>query len=132
MNYIGSNILSILAATLVGLLIGLGFRMISTEPKGEARWSVTLLIVAAIAEFWLAAILAGALILAPVQANSWTIALGTAVVIWIGFVLPVLLVSYTARGLRVWSLVLDCAHWLAVMVGQAAVLNLIGLTRPQG
>lgn len=87
-------------------------------------------IIAFLAEFWLASILAGALILAPVQANAWTIALGTAVVIWTGFVLPVLVVSYAARRLRTLDLILDCIHWLVVMVVQAAVLNFIGLVHP--
>lgn len=130
MNYIGSNVLPILAATITGLLIGALYRVLSVPHPGGGRGPTALLIVAFVAEFWLASILAGALILAPVQANSWTIAIGTAVVIWIGFVLPVLVVSYSARGLRVPSLAPDSVHWLLVMVAQAAVLNLIGLVRP--
>jgi hypothetical protein len=43
-----------------------------------------------LAEFWLASILAGALILAPSQAGVWVRALGSAVVILIGFVVAVL------------------------------------------
>lgn len=131
MSYIGSNIVSILTATIVGLLIGVAFRAISGQPwesRGPNRL-IVLSIVAAVAEFWLASILAGALILAPVQADAWTIAIGTAVVIWIGFVLPTFAVSYYARGLRS-VIVVDCTHWLAVMLGQAAVLKLVGLVRP--
>ena len=129
MSYIASNILPILAATILGLLIGGGFRAMSTSLQGGRRL-LAMLAIAFVAEFWLASILAGALIIAPVQANAWTIAIGTAVVIWIGFVLPVLVVSYSARGLRPSSLVLDCAHWLFVMIAQAFVLNLLGLVRP--
>lgn len=126
MSYIGSNVLPIFSATITGLLIGAIYGVLSVPRPGGGRGPTALLIAA----FWLASILAGALILAPVQANSWTIAIGTAVVIWIGFVLPVLVVSYSARGLRVPSLALDSVHWLLVMVAQAAVLNVIGLVRP--
>ena len=131
MNYIGSNIVPIVAATLGGLLIGLGYRALSIREDQDGRPSaLALSIVAIAAEFWLAAILAGALILAPVQANPWTIAIVTAVVIWIGFVVPALALSYVARRLSLGAILLDCVHWLAVMVAQAAILNAVGLVRP--
>ena len=130
MSYIGSNIAPILAATVAGLLIGAIYRVLSATQQDGGRGPLVLGIIAFLAEFWLASILAGALILAPVQANAWTIALGTAVVIWTGFVLPVLVVSYAARRLRTLDLILDCIHWLVVMVVQAAVLNFIGLVHP--
>ena len=130
MSYIGWNVLPILAATITGLLIGAIHRVLSVPRPGGGRGPAARLIVAFVAEFWLASILAGALILAPVQANAWTIAVGTAVIVWIGFVLPVLVVSYPAHGLRFPSLARDAVHWLLVMVAQAAVLNLVGLVRP--
>ena len=131
-TYIGTNLIAILAATLAGLAFGVVFHAMAgrAEGRGNGLHSLRLLIVSALAEFWLAAILAGALILAPVEANAWTITLVTPVVIWIGFVVPVLAVSYTARRLGLRSLLLDAAHWLAVMVGQGAVLHLVGLAKP--
>ena len=83
-----------------------------------------------IAEAWFAAILAGALILAPAKAGSWTMALGSAVVIWIGFVMPALAVTLRYRGLPRRVVALDCGHWLGLMLVQAVVLKLIGLTAP--
>ena len=129
MSYIGSNIVPILAATVAGLLIGVAYLALSRSRQGAAQ-SFALVAIAFMAEFWLASILAGALILAPVQANAWTIAIGTAVVIWIGFVVPVLVTSYSARGLTASHLLLDSVHWFVAMVVQAAVLNFIGLVRP--
>lgn len=122
MHYILGNIVPIAAATLVGLLIlFIGFR---------SRVTGTTLAAATVALFWLAAILAGALILAPVDASPWTVALGSAFVIWIGFVLPALSIALTLRGSR-WSTSLaDATWWLAIMLAQAAVLHGVGLVKP--
>lgn len=125
MIYIALNLGPILAATLAGLLIGLAYRAVAVGPGAPG-----LLPVAAVAEAWLAAILAGALILAPVKAGGWTVALGTAVIIWVGFVAPALIVTHRARGLAWRAVGGDCAHWLAVMLAQAAVLHAVGLRHP--
>ena len=95
MIYIALNALPIVAATLAGLLIGLAYRAIAVGP-GRAG----LLPTAALAEAWFAAILAGALILAPVKAGAWTVAFGTAIIIWAGFVAPTTIVAGRARGFR--------------------------------
>jgi hypothetical protein len=133
MGYIATNLAPILAATLAGLLLGALYAAVVRRPRpGEAatrpRWG--LMLVAVVAEFWLGCILAGALILAPPGANASVMAIGSAVVIWIGFVLPTLVVSYGFRGQATASTVGDALHWLAVMVLQAAVLHVIGLTHP--
>ncbi|MCP8892852.1 hypothetical protein [Sphingomonas faeni] len=90
MNYIISNIIPIGAATFAGVIILFtGFR---------SRLRGAILAAATLALFWLAAILAGALILAPVNASPWTVALGSAFIIWIGFVLPALSIALSLRG----------------------------------
>jgi len=124
MQYILSNIVPIVAATLVGLaVLFLGFR---------SRLDSLTLAVAALALFWLASILAGALILAPVDAGPWTVALGTAFIIWIGFLLPALTFALKLRG-HAWPTSLaDAAWWLALMLAQAVVLHAIGLAKPTG
>ena len=129
MGYILSNLAVILAAAAAGLLVGLAYALLRRRSwtLGDA---LGVLATAAVAEFWLACILAGALILAPTQAGAWTMALGSAVVIWIGFVVPVIAASYRFNRLGAGSAALDAAHWLAAMVAQAATLHLIGLTRP--
>ena len=133
MNYIASNIIAIGTAALVGLTVGAvwhaGLRaaaFLTTRPGGPA-----LIVTAAVAEAWLTAILAGALILAPAAGpGPWVMALASAVVIWIGFVLPTVIVTGLHAGLSVGATLGYAAHWLAVMVAQAATLQVIGLAKP--
>ena len=128
MIYIVINAVAIIAATLAGLVFGVvcyGF-------AGTARTTgrVATLATAFIAELWLCAILAGALILAPPKGGVWTMTIGSAVVIWIGFVVPTQVASYRIRALPARAMLADCAHWLGVMLIQAVVLRLIGLVPP--
>lgn len=128
MIYIFINLLPIAAATFLGLAIGIAWLRLS----GAALpgWKVFAGIM--LAEFWLASILAGALILAPPQAGVWVMALGSAVVIWVGFVMPVLWVTFAAYGRGARPALSASLHWLCVMVGQAVVMQVIGLSQPPG
>jgi prepilin signal peptidase PulO-like enzyme (type II secretory pathway) len=133
MGYIVGNVLPILIATLAGLGVGALYaaaagRHMAAMPSAARRMGLILL--SAVAEFWLACILAGALILAPNPASPWVMAVASAVVIWIGFVLPTLAVSYGFRRQSLGAATGDVLHWLAVMVVQAVVLQGIGLTHP--
>ena len=125
MIYIVQNAVPILLATLAGLIVGAAFYPVA---RRRAGWLAT----AFVAEAWFAAILAGALILAPAKADPWIMAIGTAVVIWIGFVVPALVVTLRARATTVAGVARDSAHWLVVMVVEAAVLHAVGLTAPIG
>lgn len=126
MIYILLNLYPILAATLAALIIDAVWLRLARQPvPGPGQ-----LIVIALAQFWFAAILAGALILAPPKADPWVMAIGSAVVIWIGFVAPALIVTHLARRAGVATALLDSAHWLAVMVAEAVVLKSIGLVPP--
>lgn len=122
MIYIVINALPIVAAALAGLVFGaLWYR------RGFAPGVIVTTFVAGT---WLAAILAGALILAPPKGGIWTMTIGSAVVIWAGFVAPALVASYRLRNLS-WRMVgADCGYWLGAMVVQAVVMRLIGLTPP--
>lgn len=128
MIYILQNIVPILVATIVGLALGTltqrGIAGTGTRPGMIAT--------AFIGEFWLCAILAGALILAPPKADPWIMAIGSAVVIWIGFVVPATVVTLRYRSASAASIGGDCAHWLLVMVAQAVVLKAMGLVAPAG
>ncbi len=123
MIYIVENAVPILLATLAGALAGALF-----YPAAWRRPGVIATVV--IAEAWFAAILAGALILAPAKADPWVMAIGTAVVIWVGFVMPALVVTLRMRAVTAAGIARDAAHWLAVMVVQAVVLHVVGLTHP--
>ena len=131
MIYIVLNIIPILVATIAGLAFGAVYYrgVIGTRPQGSAS-RITVFATAFIAEFWLACILAGALILAPPQASVWTMSIGSAVIIWVGFVMPVIVATYLLRGMGLRTAAVDCAHWLIVMLVQAVVLRLIGLVPP--
>ncbi len=126
MIYILINFWPIMAATLLGLGIGFAALIAGRIPlPGPGQLAGI-----ALAEFWLAAILAGALILAPREAGAWVMAIGSGLVIWIGFVVPVLWVTFAAIGLGVRRTLLAMLYWLVVMIGQAAVMQAIGLSAP--
>lgn len=137
MSYIVTNALPILAAALAAFVLGFGwYRLFDRSAAGGVhggapaqRMSLGEAALVFLSEAWLAAILAGALILAPVEAGRWTVALGSAAIIWVGFVLPVIVVDHRRRGLP-WRLTaIDAGHWLAAMLLMAAVLRAVGVER---
>ena len=129
MGYIALNFAPILLATLASLALGAGYAFASQAGAGARRgWA--LLAVALPSQLWLACILAGALILAPPQAGAWTMALGSAFIIWIGFVLPAVATTGAFRGERAGAIAGDAAYWLLAMLAQAVVLHLVGLHKP--
>lgn len=130
MIYIVLNGGAILAATLAGLMLGLLYQA-GADRRQVAAWRrAGTLVTAFVAQAWLCAILAGALILAPPKGSVWTMTIGSAVVIWLGFVVPSLCAAYCLRALAWRAALVDCGYWLAVMLAQAVVLRLIGLVPP--
>lgn len=128
MIYIVLNGGAIVSATVAGLVFGAAYYAllgVRTAPKLAGT-----LATAFVAEMWLCAILAGALILAPPKGSVWTMTLGSAFVIWLGFVVPALLASYRFRAIPLRTALVDCGHWLGMMLVQAVVLRLIGLVPP--
>ncbi|OYW15691.1 MAG: hypothetical protein B7Z50_00710 [Sphingomonadales bacterium 12-62-5] len=128
MIYIVLNLVPILAATVLGLMLGYGHHRFAGG--SERTPSPGLIVTAALGEFWLASILAGALILAPPKADPWIMAVGSAVVIWAGFVLPLLAITLGYRGVPVRLIARDCGHWLILMVAQAVLMKSMGLVPP--
>lgn len=126
MIYIVENFWPIVLATLLGMV--LGFLLLTALGEQRPRPGSALLIF--LAEFWLSAILAGALILAPVKSNPWTVALGSAFIIWVGFVLPALVVLGLAVRQQLKACLYASGYWLVVMLAQAAVLHWVGLVKP--
>ena len=126
MVYIVQNLAPIAVATVMGLAIwALWLRRARIKPPSLSGWVLN-----AAAIFWLAAILAGALILAPVDAGVWAVTLGTAFIIWVGFVLPVLAVTLSAMRRKTRQILAAAGVWLAIMLVQAAAMRLIGLAAP--
>ena len=127
MIYIVINAAAIFTATCAALAFGAVYRRLVGNQRLPDRGTA---IIAFIAEFWLCSILAGALILAPAKGSVWTMTLGSAFVIWVGFVAPVLVVTYRARRMRWRTALADMVHWLGAMLIMAMVLRLIGLSAP--
>jgi len=143
MIYIVQNFLTILAGTVAAFAFGAAYYSALSKPwmaaaklseediraqKGVA--AALPYIIAFLAEFWIACILAGALILAPEEAGEWTMAIGTAIVLWIGFIAPAMLVNnrYHMEPLSLFGI--NAGHWLGVLIIQAAVMQAIGVTPP--
>jgi hypothetical protein len=130
MIYIWLNLGPILAATALGLVLAVVWHRLPGAPS-LALGRPSLVIATSLAEFWLAAILTGALILAPKdQAGPWVMAIGSGAIIWAGFVLPTLLVSQLYRGAPAGHILRDLAYWLVLMVLQAILLQSLGLIPP--
>ncbi len=135
MIYIVQNALPIAVATGCGLAAGLLVRwLVGRMGRASARSALKpgVIVAVVLAEAWLCAILAGALILAPSEAGEWTMAIGSAVVIWVGFVVPATIVNHLQRDLSAGAVTTDSLSWLAIMVVQALVLKSIGLVPPTG
>ncbi|MFM9827579.1 MAG: hypothetical protein ACKVOB_02390 [Sphingomonas sp.] len=128
MIYILLNIYPIAASVLAGLVLGAVYYRVSGQVARTPAPGVIAL--AVLAEFWLAAILAGALILAPPKADPWVMAVASAAVIWAGFVLPSVAATLAYRAVRPRFILVDCGYWLVVMLVQATVMKLIGLVPP--
>ena len=130
MLYIVDNAIPILAATLAGLLFGLGWWRVFRGPDPAPAPTAAFVLLAVVAEFWLASILAGALILAPPEAPASVMAIATPIVIWVGFILPAFVVSLGRRRAGAGAILVEAGHWLGVMLLQALVLKGVGLVPP--
>ena len=112
---------------MLGLLVSFGHFLLS---KPHERPRVDFVILAAIAQFWLAAVFAGALILGPRTATPWLTTMITAVIVWVGFVVPTLMVTLRFRGHSGPMAAADSLHWLLVLLVLAAVMRSMGLEAP--
>jgi hypothetical protein len=130
MIYIVLNAPAIMAATLASLAFGALYYRTASRGRPRATGFAGTLATAFVAEFWLCAILAGALILAPPKGDVWTMTIGSAFVIWIGFVAPAIVATYRIRALAMRTALADSVHWLGAMLVMAVVLRLIGLVPP--
>lgn len=144
MTYILDNLWPILVATMASFAFGALYYGLLAKPwmaaagltveriKAAGSATYASYAISFAAEFWIACILAGAIILAPPEAGPWTMAIGSAVVIWIGFVLPTILVN-NRYGMRPFRLtVIDAGHWLGVFLVQVIVMQAWGLVAPAG
>ena len=141
--YIVINFLPILAATAAAFAFGALYYGLLGRPwmaaaeiteddvKGPSgKPSPWPFVIAFLAELWIASIMAGALILAPPEAGAWTMAFGTAFILWVGFVLPVMLVNHRYERRPLLLTAINSGHWLGVFLVQVSVLQAMGLQPP--
>ncbi|MEL6289579.1 MAG: hypothetical protein AAFQ35_12475 [Pseudomonadota bacterium] len=124
MIYVVLNAVPILLAAAVSWGITAAF-----EPRARTIWPGAV-IFAAFA--WMAAITAGALIVAPPQAGEWTMAIMTGVVLAIGFFIPARIIDDRNRAASWVASLLGGVRWLAVLLAQVLVMKTYGLVPPPG
>lgn len=140
MIYIWLNIVPILLATAAAFAFGAGYYTLLGKPWMAAAsldaksikptpWPF---IIAFVAEFWIASIQAGALIVAPAFDSPWTMAIGTAIILWLSFVMPTMLVNHQYEGRPLSLTLINGGHWLGVFLIQVIVLQAMGLVPPPG
>ncbi len=107
--------------------MGLGHFLLS---KPGERPRLDFLILAAIAQFWLASVLAGALLMAPRTGQPWPAMLMLVFIIWVGIVVPPLMVTLRFRGHSGPMAAADSVHWLLVLLVQGSIMMSLGLKMP--
>ena len=66
------------------------------------------------------------------SAGLWVMAVTTPVLLWIGLLVPALMVNLRFRGMPGHLAAADSLHWLFVLLSQALVMHAIGLVPPPG
>ncbi len=134
MAFAGINYLAVLAAGAAGFVFGaiyyttLGkpwMAAANINPDTMDRKNPVPFIVAAVAQLVMAYFLAGMLgHLGDVTIRG---ALITAFFIWLGFVVTTMSVNHRFQGAKPMLTVIDCGHWLGVLLVMGVVLSLIGV-----
>jgi len=139
MTFAGINHLAVLAAAVVSWIFGavwygalgkqwmaaLGKTKEELMPGGQPN--PVIFVVSFIAQLIMAEMLAG--LIGHLGPGQFTVknAVISALFIWFGFVLTVLVTNHGFQHAKRELTVIDGAHWLGVMVLQALVLGLIGV-----
>jgi len=127
LEYVTHNLIVILAAALAGFLVSLLYMALLGSGRKNG---IGFLAFAAFAQFWLAAVLGGVLLLVAESDRSWTATLAMLLAIWVGLVAPPLLVTLHFRGVARVRAAADSLHWLGVLLVQGCILQWLGLRPP--
>lgn len=137
MVFAGINYLAVVIAALASFGFGAIYYMSLSKPwlaaigksveELRANPSKTPFIVAAVCEFVMAWVLAGALgHLGPGQVSTRNGVI-TALILWAGFVVTTMAVNHGYQGSKRILTVIDGGHWLGVMLIQGLVIGLFGV-----
>lgn len=134
MAFAGINYIAVLAAGVAGFIFGaiyyttLGKPWMAAANIDEAsidRKNPVPYIVAIIAQLVMAYMLAG--VLGHLGDVTMRGALIAAFFIWLGFIVTTMSVNHRFQGAKPMLTVIDCGHWLGVLVVMGVVLSLIGV-----
>ncbi len=140
MAFAGINYIAVLAAAIAGFLTGAVYYTVlakqwmaaaglaEADIKGAGgKQNPTPFIVAAIAQLVMALMLAG--MIGHLGDATVTVRNGviSACFIWLGFVVSTQAVNYSFQMKKPMLIVIDGAHWLAVLLVQGIVIGLIGI-----
>ncbi len=123
------NVVSVLAATLAGWIVGSLWHWVLGNRYAEllqrpARRSASAMVVSFIAELVMATMLFG--IVHHIGAVSVERALFSAVMVWIGFVATTITVNNRLARDPFARAIIDGAHWLIVLLVMGAVIGAFG------
>lgn len=134
MVFAGMNYLAILAAAVAAFGFGSLYYMALSGPwlaavgkkKEEVGASMTPFVVSIVGLLVMAQVLAGTIAHLGGQVSLGT-GIVTAVFMWLGFVATTTATNYAFGGRKASLTVIDCIHWLGVLVIQGAVIGAIGI-----
>jgi hypothetical protein len=124
MAFAGMNYMAIVAAAVVGWLIGVALRWLFRRARPMKVQALVLAFTACLIMAWMLAGVLGHLGPGQVTLRNGVI---SAAFLWFGFVLTSTVVNNTSAG-RTWGqTAIDAGHWLVVLLAMGAVIGGIGL-----
>jgi len=132
MMFDGINLLGVLGATVVSFVFGAAWYSALGKPwmkaagltEEDTKPSPVVMAMAVASQFVMAFVLAGVIY----HTGEITIKAGviSALMVWVGFIVTSQIVNHRFQG-KPWSLTLiDCGHWLGVLLLQGIVIGWVG------
>ena len=133
MAFAGMNYLAILIAAVAGFAWGAAYYMtlskqwLAAAGKVEPNKSVTPFIISFVALVVMAFVLSGAI--GHLGPGNVTVKNGiiSGVILWAGFIATTIFVNNAYPGRKYMLSVIDCIHWLGVVVIQGAIIGALGV-----
>lgn len=133
MAFAGLNYVAILVAAIAAFIVGgawygiLGNQWLAAlgKTRDQLGSPVRPMIISFIAELVMAWILAG--VLGHLGEVSVTTGIISGAFIWLGFVATTQVINHAYQGTKIAQTVIDCGHWLAVLVVMGAVIGWFGV-----
>jgi len=133
MAFAGMNTLAILVAAVAGFAWGAAYYMtlskqwLAAVGKVEPNKSATPFIISFVALVVMAFVLSGAI--GHLGPGNVTVKNGiiSGVILWAGFIATTIFVNNAYPGRKYMLSVIDCIHWLGVVVIQGAIIGALGV-----